>query len=189
MNTSDISFTVLSIIAIISSLGVVCLPNLVYSAFLLGAVLFSFAGFYLLLNADFLAAAQILLYVGAINILILFAIMLVKNNFSSDWNKNEKKSSIWITLIKGVFTIGLFLLLAQTINATSWLSPPFVAVTDSVYVIGRHIFSDFLLPFELISVLLLVALIGAVILARREQLSKMKTPTQLNFPNSLSKEL
>jgi NAD(P)H-quinone oxidoreductase subunit 6 len=189
MNTSDISFVVLSIIAIFCSIGVVCLPNLVYSAFLLGAVLFSFAGFYILLNADFIAAAQILLYVGAINILILFAIMLVnKPNQMAKRNKKHFSVSL-ITIIKGAFSLALFLLLSETIHSTLWLAPPFIAITNSVSIIGRHIFSDFLLPFELISVLLLVALIGAIILAKREQLSKLKPLIQFTFPNSLSKEL
>jgi len=76
----DSFFVFLSVVAIAGSLGVVLLPNLVYSAFLLGGVLVCIAAMFLLLNADFIAAAQVLLYVGAINVLILFAIMLVKRN-------------------------------------------------------------------------------------------------------------
>ena len=77
--------------------------------------------------------------------------------------------------LKAGLSLGLFLLLGNTILSTQWLTSPFVAVPNSVQFIGRHIFSDFLLPFELVSILLLVALIGAVILARREQLAKMTT--------------
>ena len=62
---------------VVGALGVVMLPNIVYSAFLLGGVFLSVAGLYLMLNASFIAAAQILIYVGAVNVLILFAIMLV----------------------------------------------------------------------------------------------------------------
>jgi len=72
-----VSFGILSVMMIGTALGVVLLSNIVYSAFLLGGVFVSIAGLYLLLNADFVAAAQLLIYVGAVNVLILFAIMLV----------------------------------------------------------------------------------------------------------------
>ena len=75
--TELICFLVLSAVVVAGALGVVLLGNIVYSAFLLGGVFTAVAGLYLLLNASFVAAAQILVYVGAINVLILFAIMLV----------------------------------------------------------------------------------------------------------------
>ena len=77
VTTQFICFAVLSLVIIVGALGVVLLENIVYSAFLLGGVFMSVAGLYLLLNASFVAAAQVLVYVGAINVLILFAIMLV----------------------------------------------------------------------------------------------------------------
>ena len=172
-NIQDTFFFFLSCVAIVSSLGVILLPNLVYAAFLLGGVLVCVAAIFLLLNADFIAAAQILLYVGAVNVLILFAIMLVKSNAESSSEIQEGFQAP--NAIKAVISFSLFLLLGQSIVSTPWLTSPFVAVTDSVSLIGRHIFSDFLLPFELVSVLLLVALVGAIILARREQLAKMST--------------
>jgi NAD(P)H-quinone oxidoreductase subunit 6 len=172
----DSFFVFLSVVAIAGSLGVVLLPNLVYSAFLLGGVLVCIAAMFLLLNADFIAAAQVLLYVGAINVLILFAIMLVKRNTeasdSLDSVHRNTENAVSVSLKAGL-SLGLFFLLGNTILSTQWLTSPFVAVPNSVQFIGRHIFSDFLLPFELVSILLLVALIGAVILARREQLAKM----------------
>jgi NAD(P)H-quinone oxidoreductase subunit 6 len=177
----DSFFVFLSVVAIAGSLGVVLLPNLVYSAFLLGGVLVCIAAMFLLLNADFIAAAQVLLYVGAINVLILFAIMLVKRNTeasdSLDSVHRNTENAVSVSLKAGL-SLGLFLLLGNTILSTQWLTSPFVAVPNSVQFIGRHIFSDFLLPFELVSILLLVALIGAVILARREQLAKMTTMEQ-----------
>jgi NAD(P)H-quinone oxidoreductase subunit 6 len=176
----DSFFVFLSVVAIAGSLGVVLLPNLVYSAFLLGGVLVCIAAMFLLLNADFIAAAQVLLYVGAINVLILFAIMLVKRNTEAS-DSLEAESKVRLdsvnpeNAVKAGLSLGLFILLGNTILSTQWLTSPFVAVPNSVQFIGRHIFSDFLLPFELVSILLLVALIGAVILARREQLAKMTT--------------
>lgn len=161
-----VSFVILAVMMVGSALGVVLFENIVYSAFLLGGVFISISGFYILLNADFVAAAQILVYVGAINVLILFAIMLV--------NKQEDYSQIprrWIrqgstALVCG----GLFALLATMVLITPWklsmVSP--ADVGSSVVAIAKHFFSDFLLPFELASVLLLIAMIGAIVLARRD---------------------
>ena len=85
-STELICFLILSAVIVSGSLAVVLLENIVYSAFLLGGVFMAVAGLYLLLNASFVAAAQILVYVGAVNVLILFAIMLV--------NKKEKLKPI-----------------------------------------------------------------------------------------------
>ena len=77
VTTQIICFSILSLVIVIGALGVILLENIVYSAFLLGGVFMSVAGLYLLLNASFVAAAQVLVYVGAVNVLIIFAIMLV----------------------------------------------------------------------------------------------------------------
>ena len=166
---------------IAGALGVVLLSNIVYSAFLLGVVFTSMAGIYLLLNADFVAAAQLLIYVGAINVLILFAIMLV--------NKREDFSELpgrWIRKIStAVVCAGLFVLLGAMVIVTPWaIEPPSTAVVrETTVVIGKHLFSDFLLPFELASVLLLMAMVGAIILARRdfipEQIQERETALTL----------
>jgi NAD(P)H-quinone oxidoreductase subunit 6 len=94
--TELICFLVLSLTLVAGSLGVVLLPNIVYSAFLLGGVFLSVAGLYLLLNASFVAAAQVLVYVGAVNVLILFAIMLV--------NKKETMAAIPGLLLRRVLS-------------------------------------------------------------------------------------
>lgn len=160
-----VSFGLLAALMVISALGVVLLENIVYSAFLLGMVFVSMAGMYILLNAGFVAAAQILIYVGAVNVLILFGIMLV--------NKQQNFMPVpraWIG--RGATAIvcgGLFALLATTVLNTGWIfSPDLPAGDEAVALIGKHFFSDFLLPFELASILLLMALVGAIILARRE---------------------
>jgi len=161
-----VSLGLLSLMVLGAALGVVLLQNIVYSAFLLGGVLISIAGLYLLLNADFVAAAQVLIYVGAVNILILFAVMLV--------NKQEDFASLpgsWVRRgATALVCTGLFALLSTMILQTSWfgLNSGVAPETSTTILIGEHLFSDFLLPFELASVLLLMALIGAVVLARRE---------------------
>jgi len=163
--TQLICFAVLSATLVLGALGVVLLPNIVYSAFLLGGVFLSVAGLYLLLNASFVAAAQVLVYVGAVNVLILFAIMLV--------NKKENLAAIpglaLRRVLSGAVCGGLLLLLIRVAVATPWpLSGQAPVGEDATIRIGEHLFSDYLLPFELASVLLLMAMIGAIVLARRD---------------------
>lgn len=160
-----VSFGILSAMMLGAAIGVVLLDSIVYSAFLLGGVFISIAGLYLLLNADFIAAAQVLIYVGAVNVLILFAIMLV--------NKRQEFQPVPRAWIRKAATaavcVGIFALLSTMVLSTPWaISTATPAGDASVVVIGLHFFSDFLLPFELASILLLMALIGAVVLARRE---------------------
>ena len=163
--SQTVSLVVLTAMLISSAMGVVLLQNIVYAAFLLGACFISVAGLYLLLNADFVAAAQVLIYVGAVNILILFAIMLV--NKREDYQ--EVKYGAIRSVATGVVCLGLFALLGITVTSTNWAIAPSIAkLPSTMVVIGMHFFSDYLLPFELASVLLLVALIGAIVLARRE---------------------
>ncbi len=166
--TQQICFLVLSATTVVGSLGVVLLPNIVYSAFLLGGVFLSVAGLYLLLNASFVAAAQILVYVGAVNVLILFAIMLV--------NKQETLAAIPGLLVRrllsGAVCAGLFALLLRVAFTTTWVLPGPTPVGEEATIrIGEHLFTDYLLPFELASVLLLMAMIGAIVLARRDVFS------------------
>ena len=163
--TQLICFVVLAATLVLGSLGVVLLPNIVYSAFLLGGVFLSVAGLYLMLNASFVAAAQVLVYVGAVNVLILFAIMLV--------NKKENLEAIpglgLRRLLSGAVCAGLFALLIRVAFVTPWPLPgPEPVGEDATIRIGEHLFSDYLLPFELASVLLLIAMIGAIVLARRD---------------------
>lgn len=169
-----VSFAILSVTMIGAALGVVLLSNIVYSAFLLGGVFISIAGLYILLNADFVAAAQVLIYVGAVNVLILFAIMLV--------NKQEDFAPIanrWIRQgATALVCVGLFALLSTMVLATPWsvYTGPAVIGESTVVQIGQHFFSDFLLPFELASVLLLMAMVGAIILARRDYIPEELIP-------------
>jgi len=167
-STQLICFVVLSATLVLGALGVVLLPNIVYSAFLLGGVFLSVAGLYLMLNASFVAAAQVLVYVGAVNVLILFAIMLV--------NKKETLSPIpglaLRRVLSGAVCAGLFALLIRVAFTTPWALPgPEPVGEDATIRIGEHLFTDYLLPFELASVLLLIAMIGAIVLARRDVIS------------------
>lgn len=172
-----IAFVILSVLMIGTALGVVLFDNIVYSAFLLGGVFMSISGLYILLNADFVAAAQILVYVGAVNVLILFAIMLV--------NKTEIFQQVKGRLIRQVTTglvcLGLFALLSTMALVTPWqlssISP--AVIENTIVTLGKHFFSDFLLPFEVASVLLLMAMVGAIILARRDLIPEAKQTREI----------
>ena len=160
-----VSFGILSLLIVASALGVVLLSNIVYSAFLMGLTFTSVAGLYILLNAGFVAAAQVLVYVGAVNVLILFGIMLV--------NKDEAFVPVkqaWVGKVAtAAVCAGIFGLIGTMVVSHPWaISTAPAAGEMAIEIIGQHFFSDYLLPFELASVLLLVALVGAIILARRE---------------------
>jgi len=174
-----VAFGLLAIMMIGAALGVVLLTNIVYSAFLLGGVFISIAGLYILLNADFVAAAQVLIYVGSVNVLILFGIMLV--------NKREAFKELPLTWLRkgatAVVCVGLFALLGTMVLSTSWSITPVVApVEGSIALIGQHFFSDFLLPFELASVFLLMAMVGAIILARRDYIPDVPSTQKTEPP-------
>ena len=160
-----VTFGILSALMLGSALGVVLFANIVYSAFLLGGVFISMAGIYILLNADFVSAAQILVYVGAVNVLILFAIMLVNKREDFKPLKNG-----WLRQgTTAVVCAGLFTLLSAVSLVTPWkISTTIVPLASTIVPLAKHFFTDFLLPFELASVLLLMSMVGAIILARRD---------------------
>tara|TARA_Y100001970_G_C14258511_1_gene877500 strand:- start:2166 stop:2771 length:606 start_codon:yes stop_codon:yes gene_type:complete len=183
LSTQFICFVILSSVIIIGSLGVVLIANIVYSAFLLGGVFLSVAGIYLLLNASFVAAAQILVYVGAVNVLIIFAIMLVnkKEDLKPIKNINSRR------IISSFICLTLLGLLIRVDLSSSWLiSEVNLSIGDnSTERIGEHLFSDYLLPFEVASILLLMAMIGAIVLARKDIFSTEKSTIIISNKNEL----
>nr|YP_009577416.1 NADH dehydrogenase subunit G [Nymphoides hydrophylla]AZA07004.1 NADH dehydrogenase subunit G [Nymphoides hydrophylla] len=157
---------------IFGGLGVVLLPNPIYSAFSLGLVLVCISLFYILSNAHFVAAAQLLIYVGAINVLIIFAVMFMNGSeYYNDfhlWTVGDGVTSVVCT--------SLFLSLITIIPDTSWYGIIWTTKSNQIIEqdllsnsqqIGIHLSTDFFLPFELISIILLVALIGAIAVARQ----------------------
>ena len=141
------------------------------------------AGLYLLLNASFVAAAQILVYVGAVNVLILFAIMLVNNKEKLKPIEGLKTRK----LISGGVCGGLLILLLRVSITTKWNLPgPKSIGEEATERIGEHLFTDYLLPFELASILLLMAMIGAIVLARRDVSIPSDTSNDVNNQKSLT---
>lgn len=180
----EIIFFLLEVGIILGSLGVVLLTNIVYSAFFLGLVFFCISILYFALNADFVAAAQILIYVGAVNVLIVFAVMLINKPQSIklflSWTIGDK--------ITFLVCLSIFCLLITIILNTSWSNITLITesnkflnfdFTQNVQRIGYLLLTQFLLPFELLSIILLVALIGAIVIARRENLIKITEKVQI----------
>ena len=160
---------------LLGGLGVVFFGKIIYSALFLGFVFVCVALQYLLLDADFLAAAQVLIYVGAINVLIVFAIMLINK---PDSQETENKRTFG-DILSGLSILGLFGFLVLMIVNTTW-GPSYELVKNvessfqSIDIIGIHFLTDFLLPFELLSILLLVALVGAITIAKKETNTKIE---------------
>ena len=157
---------------ILGGLGVVLLPNPIYSAFSLGFVFVCISLFYILSNSHFVAAAQLLIYVGAINVLIIFAVMFING---SEYSKDFQ---LW-TVEDGVTSVvctSIFFSLITTISDTAWYGIIWTTKASQIIEqdlisnsqqIGIHLSTDFFIPFEFISLILLVALIGAIAVARQ----------------------
>ena len=160
----ELIFLGLIIVIASSAIWVVVSPNLVHSAVSLLFTLFGVAGLYVFLYADFLAATQIVIYVGGILVLIIFGVMLT--------NKIDKPVIVSNSSNKiiGVFISGfIFSILSIIVFQTKWdILPNNLEGPSTVKLIGNLILGKYLLPFELVSILLLAALIGSAMLARKK---------------------
>lgn len=157
-------FYILAIMAGVSALLVVTLKNIFHSALFLVLTLFSVAGIYVLLGAEFLAGVQVLIYVGAITILMIFAIMLtyqINNRSIKQVNEQVLPASLIVLVF---FGMSLFALI-KTVWPVSDGSLP----ERNTFELGRQLLSTYVVPFEVVSIVLLVALIGAIIISRQDK--------------------
>jgi NADH-quinone oxidoreductase subunit J len=161
-----VTFFALAIPLIFVAAMVILHPNPVYSALYLVLVLFLLAVYFLFLEAHLIAALQIIVYAGAIMVLFLFVIMLL--NLQTEVGERQRKGlRLAAFLGGGVLVIELFLLLRRLpVGAESDQSVP--EGFGTVSAVGERLFTDFLLPFEITGILLLVAMVGAVVLAKRQ---------------------
>lgn len=158
----QIIYYVTAAFVLTSAMLVVNGKNLVHSAFALLATFFGVAVFYLMLGADFLAGAQVLIYVGGILILLLFGVMLTHRIYDMDL-KTET-----FQVVPGAIVAALvFVSLVTIIYRTPWRKMNMDMEGPTTEHIGRLFLTDYILPFEAASVLLLVALIGAAMIVRR----------------------
>ena len=161
-------FWILSIVIVVSGSMVVSLKNIFHCALFLILCLFSVAGIFILLDAEFLAAAQVLIYVGAVAILMIFAIMLT-TDLASRKIRQSNENVLVAFFVCVTFVISALMLLAKTYEGVwSKLSPEKTLPENNILTLGKYLMTQFMLPFEVVSVLLLAAMIGAIVLARKE---------------------
>jgi len=160
---ADYTFWLIAAITVISAAFVVLNNQLVYSAIALLFTLFGVAGLYVFLWADFIAGVQLLVYVGGILVLIIFGIMLTNRISSVRISHKSVQQGVG-----GAVIIWLFIFLSIVILKTPWLNQTAMEPASSVAQVGKLLLMKYLLPFEVISVLLLGALIGAATLSRED---------------------
>lgn len=162
MTISDTLFLVVALITVSSAAVVVLSPNLIYSAFSLMFTFFVVAIIYVYLGADFLAATQVLIYVGGILVLLLFGVMLTHRLY----NLNLRTQTFQV-LPGIIISLLVFVALALAATRTAWHTVSEKPRSPTTEAIGILFMTNYLLPFEVASLLLLVALIGAAMLVRR----------------------
>lgn len=163
MNIVFIAFAILSIIAIVAALTMVTSDVMVHAIFSHVFTLVAIAGIYVLLLAEFLAAVQILIYAAAVTIMLLFGLMLTRIKRGQTKTLDQPQ--------KGLAVLGalpMFGLLTYCILQTKWTTQPQKTVV-STETIASVMFKHYVLPFEVISLILLAALVGAIVLARKEE--------------------
>jgi NADH-quinone oxidoreductase subunit J len=158
-------------IALLAAINVVVQKKVFYSAISLIGCLCSVAALYMILDSPFIAAVQVIVYAGAIMVLFLFVIMLL-DPFSAASMKDKKKYLGYAAVLLGILAMMLLIPFLKSYNLA--LTPRNLGFkeTGSIQRLAHSLFSDFLLPFEMTSVLILVAIIGVVVLAKRQPQKK-----------------
>lgn len=164
----DVLFIVFAALSLGSALMVVTTRKMVHAALWLIVALFGIAAIYVILNAPFLAVVQVVVYIGAIAILMIFAVMLTRDIGKPD-GEPFNQSWGWAVLISLLFVVGLIIVYVTVPEAKVGI-PEFPQYVDSISDLGQALVNPnaYVLPFELASVLLLAALIGAIVIARRK---------------------
>ena len=166
MSTLEILFYTLSAFAIISAIMVLVSKNPIYSVLWLILVFFAISGHYVLLNAQFLAIVNIIVYAGAIMVLFLFVIMLVNVKQSSEPQKQMLVKFIGV-LSGGSFLLLLVALVKQTVQLQGQNVLLKEGTIGLIHPLGKALFTDYVVPFEISSVLFLSAMVGAVIIGKK----------------------
>jgi NADH-quinone oxidoreductase subunit J len=163
-------FVVASAIVLIGAVGVVVARNPVHSALLLIQTLFGVAVLFVAQQADFLAAVQVIVYAGAIVVLFLFVIMLLgvdrEENVAAEQLKGQRPTAIVLALL-GLAELALLARSSSWATGATSVAGPANGPGSNVEKLGRALFTLYLIPFEVTSVLLVIAVVGAVVLARR----------------------
>ena len=160
----DAAFWFIVVLTLGSACMVVLNEKLIYSAIALLFTLFGVAALYVFLWADFLAGVQVMIYVGGILVLIIFGIMLTNRITSVNISHTSVQKGMG-----GMVVLGILSVLGIMIFNTPWLQSDFVEPAQTTSTIGTLLMMDYLLPFEVASLLLLAALMGAAMLSRRDE--------------------
>lgn len=163
MNGELLIFLILAVTSIGGGILMLNLTKVVHMVMALAFTFLSIAGFFFMLEAEFIAVAQILIYGGAVTIMMLFGIMLTRHN---DQDESRKRGLKWIAAI-GV--VAFFVLIVLAIDGINWVPEETAFVENNTAQIGLYLFGHYVIPFELTSIVLLVGLVGAIILARRDR--------------------
>lgn len=158
---SNLVFFLIAALTLTAAFATVLLRNVFHAGLALVGTFFGVAAIYLMLEAEFLAIVQIFVYIGAIAVLILFAIMLTRGLMKSP-DSNINKQWAWVAIVVGTLFVSLFILILQV----PWVLSGTAVYKDTVPALGTELLTTYVLPFEVVSVLLLAALIGAFIIAR-----------------------
>lgn len=160
------TFGILSILTLFGALGTIMSKNPVHSVIYLIVTFFSISAHYILLNAQFLAAVNIIVYAGAIMVLFLFVIMFLNMREEAEEMKNNKL--ITTAVVTAIVLGGIMIIFLRKADREPVNPMAFNSQSGMVEVLGKSLYGEYLLPFELVSVLFLVAMAGAVMLAKRE---------------------
>ena len=158
---AEMLFWLIAVLTIASAAMVVLNNQLLYSAIALLFTLFGVAGLYIYLWADFIAGVQLLVYIGGINVLIIFGIMLTNRISSIRLSQTNVQQGVG-----GVVSFWLLILICMVISKTPWYQTTSAEPSSTVREVGTLLMTKYILPFEAISLLLLGALIGAALLSR-----------------------
>ena len=172
MSVEQVLFYIFAAIAVLSALFVITLKNVVHSAVALAATLLSVAGIFLTLHAEFLAGVQVIVYVGGILVLFVFVIMLIsveravhERQFNRQWALALTTAILLIGELGFVLWRGTdSLILAQPGETAQSV----LGVTGNSQLVGETLYGQYLLPFEIASILLLVAIVGSVAMSKRK---------------------
>lgn len=166
MSAIEIFFWFLSALAVVSAIMVVISKNPVHSVLWLVVVFFAISGHYVLLNAQFLAIVNIIVYAGAIMVLFLFVIMLMNLN-----KENESKRNIWRLLTAVVSGGSLLMILTSLVRQATEINNKEALLKEGniglINNLGKLLFSQYVVPFEISSVLFLSAMVGAIVLGKK----------------------
>jgi len=162
---SFLLFAALAIVALVGAVGVVLSRNAVHSALYLLLNFATFAAMYIMLGAQFLGLVQIVVYAGAIVVLFLFVVMLIGGEIGDFRSKSRSYTRIVAGIFVAAFLLALIFVIGQSLPADAL--PKGAPDNGSVQAIGAVLYTEYLLPFELASILLLAGMLGGVVLARR----------------------